>query len=84
MIADLIHNVGGSLLNVNSIMGPGVDPHSYRQTRGDILTMAKADAVFYHGLDLEIQMIDFFDQLSAKRKVRAITEGINKSKLFGI
>ena len=54
MIADLIQNVGGSLLNVHSIMGPGVDPHSYRHTRGDILTMAKADAVFYHGLDLEV------------------------------
>ncbi len=82
MIADLIQNVGGSLLNVTSIMGPGVDPHSYRHTRGDILAMAKADAVFYHGLDLEVQMFDFFDQLSAKRKVRAITEGINKSKLL--
>ena len=82
MIADLIQNVGGTLLSVNSIMGPGVDPHSYRHTRGDILTMAKADAVFYHGLDLEVQMFDFFDQLSAKRTVRAITEGINKSKLL--
>ena len=82
MIADLIQNVGGSLVNVNSIMGPGVDPHSYRHTRSDILTMAKADAVFYHGLDLEVQMFDFFDQLSAKRTVRAITEGINKSKLL--
>jgi manganese/zinc/iron transport system substrate-binding protein len=82
MIADLIQNVGGSLVNVKSIMGPGVDPHSYRHTRSDILTMAKADAVFYHGLDLEVQMFDFFDQLSAKRKVKAITEGIDKAKLL--
>jgi manganese/zinc/iron transport system substrate-binding protein len=82
MIADLIQNVGGSLVNVNSIMGPGVDPHSYRHTRSDILTMAKADAVFYHGLDLEVHMLDFFHQLSAKRKVTAITEGINKSKFL--
>ena len=82
MIADLIQNVGGSLVNVKSIMGPGVDPHSYRHTRSDILTMAKADAVFYHGLDLEVQMFEFFDQLSAKRKVTAITEGIDKAKLL--
>mgnify|MGYP001169603918 CR=1 FL=1 len=82
MIADLIQNVGGSAVNVNSIMGPGVDPHSYRHTRADILSMTKADAIFYHGLNLEVQMFDFFDQLSAKRKVTAITEGINTSKFL--
>ena len=82
MIADLIQNVGGSVVNVNGIMGPGVDPHSYRHTRGDILTMTKADAVFYHGLDLEVQMFDFFDQLSLKSKVTAITEAIDTSKLL--
>ncbi len=82
MIADLLQNIGGSVVNVNSLMGPGVDPHSYRQTRGDILTMTKADAVFYHGLDLEVQMFDFFDQLSVKSKVMAITEAIDTSKLL--
>ena len=82
MIADLIQNVGGSVVNVDCIMGPGVDPHSYRHTRGDILTMTKADAVFYHGLDLEVQMFDFFDQLSVKSKVMAITEAIDTSKLL--
>ena len=82
MIADLIQNVGGSAVDVSSIMGPGIDPHAYRHTRGDILTITKADAVFYHGLDLEVQMFDFFDQLSAKHKVLAITEGIDKSKLL--
>ena len=82
MIADLIHNVGGSVVKVNGIMGPGVDPHSYRHTRADILSMTKADAVFYHGLNLEVQMFDFFDKLSAKRKVTAITEGIDTSKLL--
>ena len=82
MIADLIQNVGGSVVNVNSIMGPGVDPHSYRHTRADILTMTKADAVFYHGLNLEVQMFEFFDQLSVKRTVMAITEAIDTSKLL--
>ena len=82
MVADLIQNVGGSVVNVNGIMGPGVDPHSYRHTRADILTMTKADAVFYHGLNLEIQMVEFLDQLSTKSNVTAITEAIDTSKLL--
>jgi len=82
MISDLISNIGGSIVDVLGIMGPGVDPHSYRHTRSDILAMTKADVVFYHGLDLEIQMMEFFDQLSRKSPVKAITNGIDRSKLL--
>ena len=40
-------------------MGPGVDPHAYRQTRNDVtkLLASKADLVLYHGLDHEAQML---------------------------
>ena len=37
MIADAAMNVGGDLVEVQALMGPGIDPHSYRQTRTDIV-----------------------------------------------
>jgi hypothetical protein len=41
MIADAAREVGGDLVEVSALMGPGVDPHSYRQTRSDIVAMAQ-------------------------------------------
>ncbi len=81
MIADAARQVGGDQVEVVGLMGPGVDPHAYRQTRSDIVAMTRADLILWHGLYLEAQMEDFFDDLGRKRSVVAVAEGIDKSKL---
>jgi manganese/zinc/iron transport system substrate-binding protein len=48
-------------------MGPGVDPHAYRQTRSDIVATASADLVLWHGLYLEAQMEEFLLELGETR-----------------
>jgi manganese/zinc/iron transport system substrate-binding protein len=47
MIADAARRIGGG--DVTALMGPGVDPHSYRQTRSDIAALVRADLVLWHG-----------------------------------
>jgi manganese/zinc/iron transport system substrate-binding protein len=64
-------------------MGPGVDPHGYRQTRSDIVTMTRADLVLWHGLCLEAQMEEFFADLSRKSPVVAVAEGLPREHLLG-
>ncbi|NOE18933.1 zinc ABC transporter solute-binding protein [Ruegeria atlantica] len=81
MIADAARQVGGDQVDVKGLMGPGVDPHAYRQTRSDIVAMTRADLILWHGLYLEAQMEDFFHDLERKRTVVAVAEGIDKSKL---
>ncbi|SHJ60785.1 manganese/zinc/iron transport system substrate-binding protein [Ruegeria lacuscaerulensis ITI-1157] len=81
MIADTVRQIGGDQVEVKSLMGPGVDPHAYRQTRSDIVAMTRADLVLWHGLYLEAQMEDFFHDLGRKRPVVAVAEGVDKSKL---
>ena len=81
MIADAARQVGGDEVEVRGLMGPGVDPHAYRQTRSDIVAMTRSDLVLWHGLYLEAQMEEFFHDLERKRKVVAVAEGIEKSKL---
>ncbi len=76
MIADAVRQVGGDLVEVRGLMGPGVDPHAYRQTRSDIVAMTRADLVLWHGLYLEAQMEDFFHDLARKRNVVAVAEGL--------
>lgn len=76
MIADAARAVGGDLVEVRALMGPGVDPHSYRQTRSDIVAMAKADVVLWHGLYLEAQMEEFLHDLARNGKVTAVAEDL--------
>jgi len=81
MIADAVRQVGGDQVEVKGLMGPGVDPHAYRQTRSDIVAMTRADLVLWHGLYLEAQMEDFFEDLGRKQTVIAVAESVDKSKL---
>lgn len=83
MIADAARQVGGDQVEVKGLMGPGVDPHAYRQTRTDIVAMTRADLILWHGLYLEAQMEEFFHDLGRKRSVVAVAEGLDKSKLRG-
>lgn len=83
MIADAARQVGGDLVEVRALMGPGVDPHSYRQTRTDIVAMTRADLVLWHGLYLEAQMEDFFGDLARKRNVVAVADGLPHEVLRG-
>ena len=83
MIADAARQVGGDVVDVKGLMGPGVDPHAYRQTRTDIVAMTRADVVLWHGLYLEAQMEDFFRDLGGKRNVVAVAEGLPKDLLQG-
>ncbi|MDU8943019.1 metal ABC transporter solute-binding protein, Zn/Mn family [Ovoidimarina sediminis] len=82
MIADTARAVGGDLVDVRALMGPGVDPHAYRQTRTDIVAMTRADIVLWHGLYLEAQMEDFFHDLDGKRPVIAVGEAVPEADLL--
>ncbi len=79
MIADAARGIGGG--EVRALMGPGLDPHSYRQTRSDIVALAQADLVLWHGLHLEAQMIDFLEQLSHKTRVVAVADSLPQDLL---
>ena len=74
MIADTAGRVGEGLVKVKALMGPGVDPHAYRQTRTDILSMRRADLILWNGLYLEAQMEEVLGQLSSQVPVYAVAE----------
>ncbi|MCG6121982.1 MAG: zinc ABC transporter substrate-binding protein [Microvirga sp.] len=76
MLADAAERIGGELVEVRALMGPGVDPHGYRQTRTDIVALTRADLVLWHGLGLEAQMTDLFGDLSGRLPVVAVGEAI--------
>ena len=82
MIADTARAIGGDHVDVRALMGPGVDPHAYRQTRSDIVAMTRADLVLWHGLYLEAQMEEFFEDLGRRRIVVAVAEALPRNLLL--
>lgn len=76
VIADTTRAIGGTLVDVKALMGPGVDPHAYRQTRTDILAMRRADLILWNGLYLEAQMEEVLGDMAAHVPVRAVAETI--------
>lgn len=82
MIADAASVIGGARVAVRGLMGPGVDPHAYRQTRTDIAALAGADLILWHGLYLEAQMEEFLLDLGQSRTVVAVAESLPRDRLL--
>ena len=82
MITDIVRQVGGDRVVVTGLMGPGVDPHLYKPSAGDVTKLESADIIFYGGLELEGRMTDTLVKLSRQGK-RAIpvTEEIPQNLL---
>jgi manganese/zinc/iron transport system substrate-binding protein len=81
MIADAVKNVGGERVDVTALMGPGVDPHLYKASAGDVSRMSSADVIFYNGLHLEGKMAEIFEEMSRFAKVYAVADGVDPNML---
>ncbi len=80
MLYDLTSIIGGEYTEVTALMGPGVDPHLYQASAGDVTKMQEADVVVYNGLHLEGKMGDIFATLTEQgRDVICAEEGITEA-----
>jgi manganese/zinc/iron transport system substrate-binding protein len=71
LLADLVSQIGGDSVTVSGLMGPGVDPHSYKATEGDVFKIIHADLVMFNGLMLEGRLDDLFRKMQ-QRNIHAI------------
>jgi manganese/zinc/iron transport system substrate-binding protein len=81
-LADIAKIVGGEHVQVVGLMGPGIDPHLYVASEGDVDTLQQADIIFYNGLFLEAQMAEVFEQLAGRKTVTAVAERIDPADLL--
>lgn len=81
MLSDLSKIIGGDRVTVNGLMGPGIDPHLYQASAGDVTLMQKAQIVVYNGLHLEGKMGEIFENLN-DQNVICIEDGLDPSMLL--
>ena len=82
MIADALAEVAGEYATVEALMGPGVDPHLYKATQGDLNKLTQADAIFYNGLHLEGKMGEILSKLARMKPVVAVADSLPNAKLI--
>ncbi len=58
IIGDVASRIGGQAIDLTTLMGPGVDPHSYQPAAADLTAAAQADLILINGWDLEEGLVD--------------------------
>lgn len=84
MIEDAVRNIGGEHVAVEALMGPGIDPHLFKATQGDLQKLRDADLIFYNGLQLEGKMGDVLEKLERTKPVVPVASNIPEEKLLRI
>jgi manganese/zinc/iron transport system substrate-binding protein len=84
MITDLVKNIGGDKIDIQGLMGAGVDPHLYKASAGDVSKLFNADVIVYNGLHLEGKLEDVFEKMRQQNKETiAASDAIDTTTLIG-
>jgi len=83
MLTDLVKNVGGDLIELQGLMGAGVDPHLYKASEGDVSKLFNSDIIFYNGLHLEGKLVAVFEKMDTQKTTVALGEFLAKDGLIG-
>ncbi|MEM0942019.1 MAG: zinc ABC transporter substrate-binding protein [Bacteroidota bacterium] len=82
MLYDAVLNITGDKMTCEAIMGPGVDPHLYKATQGDLTRLKNGQLVVYNGIFLEGKMSDILKKLGERKPTLAAAESIPDSLLL--
>ena len=82
MIGDVVANIGGQHVESIRLMKPGIDPHLYKASQGDIAKLENADLIFYNGLQLEGKMGEIFKKVEQQKPTIAVTKKLSKELLL--
>lgn len=69
VIADTVGALTHPESQVSCLMGPGVDPHTYRAREHDMYLLLNADIIFYNGLHLEGKMADVLEKIKYRSSI---------------
>lgn len=77
MWADMSRVIGGSYIDVETIVPIGSDPHLYEPTPNDVRKVNEADLIFINGFTFEGWLQKLINSSGTKAKSVIITEGIS-------
>lgn len=76
IIGDVVGEIGGDTIRLDTLMQPGQDPHSYEPATGDLAAVADADVVFVNGWALEEGVLGRLQDVAEYGPLVPISAGI--------
>ena len=82
VLADLVRQVGGDLVQVDALVTAGADVHTWQSTPSDSVRIAEADLLVSNGTNLAGQVEDLLDNAASADAIRVIaSEGLEPQEL---
>ncbi|OBZ94789.1 metal ABC transporter substrate-binding protein [Pararhizobium polonicum] len=81
VLADVVHEIGGTHVNVRSLVGPNGDPHEFEPSPDDAKALKEADVVFVSGEGLEGWMDRLITASGYTGKPAVASEGIKTREM---
>lgn len=81
VIAEAIGNILPPNFDVTSLMGPGVDPHTYKSKTSEMKNMMNADVVVYNGIHFESNLIDAIEEIGKTGFVISLGDIVPEERL---
>jgi manganese/zinc/iron transport system substrate-binding protein len=80
MVGDATAALLEGVAETEILMGPGVDPHLYKVSQGDMQKLSEAAVVVYNGFHLEGKMAEVLGKLSKQKPVIPFAENIPENR----
>jgi manganese/zinc/iron transport system substrate-binding protein len=80
IIADGMQKIFGDQVEVRTLMGPGVDPHTYNPRPSDIHWLNEASVIVCNGFHLEGKMVSLFEQIKNRKSVLLLSEYVSQEE----
>lgn len=77
MVADMVRHIVGDSAVVDAMMQPGVDPHLYKASQGDLRKILDADYLFYNGVHLEGKLSSILEKQKRVKPVVAVGDSLD-------
>ena len=76
ILSDLVQNIGGDRIALETLVGPGADAHTFEPSPADNQALLVADLVFENGLGFETWLDGLYESSGSEARRVVVTEGI--------
>lgn len=84
MAGEMLQAMARPEVTVEVLMGPGVDPHLFKASQGDLQKLRNASLVLYNGHHLEGKLSEVLESISERKSVLALAELPDPSLLLRV
>jgi manganese/zinc/iron transport system substrate-binding protein len=84
MLYDITKNIAPEFIQVDYLMGEGIDPHLYKFSQVDLQKLNKSTLIVCNGLHLEGKMNYVLEKIAEKKIVVSVGDSLSRQQLIPI